>query len=250
MNDRQESGTFVHSLIGKITILGLVFVLVVILFDRVIMPIYTRHGDTIQMVNVVGLDTLEAKTKLFPMHLITVMEDSQYSEKIPAGVVILQRPLPGAGIKEGRRVYLTYSLGKRPLFMPDLTAKGLREAELIIKQLGLKIGTVSYRYSSKLKKGTVSSQSIPPADPISPGQYVDITVSKGESPGKQLVPEIINRPLDHARKLLNMVGLPIDTIIYVPSTSSLPDIVIEQSIPPGTMIKPGDKITLKVTKNR
>jgi len=117
--------------------------------------------------------------------------------------------------------------------MPDLTAKGLREAEILLKQLELNVGEVTYRYSSKLKKGTVSSQSIPPADPISPGEYVDLTVSKGPSPDKQLVPEIVNRPLKHALKLLEIAGLPIDTIIYVPSSTSLPDIVFEQSLPAG-----------------
>jgi len=235
---------------GKFTLLLIGFIVFVLAMDKIIMPVFTRHGDTSQIEDLTDLDTTAVKEKLDEIGLVYVNEDSQYSEIVKSGNVLMQRPLPGAQIKEGRRVYITYSMGKRPLFMPDLTARGFREGQLLIKQLGLNLGEIVYRYSSTIKKGTISSQSVPPADPISPGQYVRLTVSKGASPDKQLVPEIVNRPLKHALKLLEMVGLPVDTIIYIPSSTSIPDIVFEQSLAPGTIVKPGDQIILKVAKNR
>ena len=244
-----ETPGFFKTLLGKILsiILGAIFL--VFLFNQLIMPTYTKHGKTMEMPDIAGQDTVSAKILLSDLNLVPVNEDSQYSEILSPGKILAQRPLPGARIKEGRRVYITYSKGKRPLFMPDLTTKGQRDAKIIIRQIGLKLGYTAHRYSSNIAKGTVSGQSIPPNDPFSPGDFIDITVSKGPSPDKLVVPDVVNRPLKMARRQLEMVGLPIDSILYVPTFNSIPDMVIRQSLPAGHNLRAGDKIVLTVTKN-
>jgi beta-lactam-binding protein with PASTA domain len=236
-------------LLGKLVILGLAGGLIFLLFDNLIMPLYTNHGESLELPDVTKRDTVFAFEMLESLALVAVVEDSQYSETIPAGTVLLQRPPEKARIKEGRRVYLTYSRGKRPLFMPDFTATGLRNARLQIGQMGLEIAHVDYRYSSNILKGTVSGQSIPPGDPIRPGQFIDLTVSKGPSPDKLIVPDVVNRPLKIAITRLAMVGLEVDSIIYVEVSNSLPDIVVEQSISAGKKLLPEDRIILTVSRS-
>lgn len=247
--NNQDKATFFSTIWGKIVFISLIIIFLIFLFDKIIMPIYTNHGEVLSMPNIAGQDTVEAKKSLMNLNLIPVMDDSQYTEITGPGKILTQKPEPGAHIKEGRRVYITFSKGKRPLFMPNMTARGFRDGSLVIEQIGLVIGQVSYKYSSNIAGGTISGQSIPPGDPISPGDIIDITVSKGPSPDKLSIPDVINRPLKIALKRLEMVGLPVDSIIYVQVSSSIPDIVIRQSLDPGKMLRPGDKIVLTVTKN-
>jgi beta-lactam-binding protein with PASTA domain len=240
---------FADTWIGKLIILAAALLLLIVVFDKIIMPYYTNQGETIRMPDFINKDTLAIKTLIAEKQLIAVNEDSQYSDIFARGTVITHRPLPNAVIKENRRVYITYSKGKRPLFMPNLVGKGPRDSEIEIKQLGLKLGNTIYRYSSYYPSGVVISQSIPPNDPISKNLVVDITISKGTSPDKLLVPDVLNQSLDLARKKLGSIGLPVDTIFYEERSDVLPNIVLQQSMTAGTLIEAGDKITLTVSKN-
>jgi len=119
-----ENETFANSLIGKILILAIALIIFILLLDKVVMPYYTRHGETIKMKKITGLDTLEAKMTLSKMNLIAVLEDSQYSEVIPPGEIILQRPLPGADIKRGEGYILLTPWGRGPCLCRILPPKG------------------------------------------------------------------------------------------------------------------------------
>lgn len=98
------------------------------------------------------------------------------------GLVLSTQPKAGDIIKAGDTVYLTVSLGMGgdDVSMPDF--EGLNEAEalLLIAENRLKVGKVTYKYSSKEAAGTIISQSIEKETGVYYNTEVDFTVSLGE----------------------------------------------------------------------
>lgn len=69
--------------------------------------------------HVVGLDTLAAAETLRARGL-SLMVDSvgDHSPTVPAGHILLQTPDSGAVVKQGRRVWVTLSLGRERIIRP------------------------------------------------------------------------------------------------------------------------------------
>lgn len=146
------------------------------------------NGDII-VPNVIGEDYTAAVTELRKMKLkykkIEEESDKPYNE------VINQTPKSGTAVTENYVVLLHVSNGAgepsaspsaepEGVAVPKLTGTTLENAEILIKNAGLKKGNVSKENSDK-PEGTVISQS-PKAGSESPREsYVDLVISTGQS---------------------------------------------------------------------
>lgn len=71
--------------------------------------------------------------------------DSMYIESKPRGVVLDQVPRAGSSVKSGRTIYLTINaLSPRKVTMPELKNLSYRQAEAIVKGLGLSAPQIIY----------------------------------------------------------------------------------------------------------
>lgn len=106
----------------------------------------TNHGNEITVPNLSKLTEEQVEEKLDGIDLDYVLLDSlDYRSDYPKYSVVQQDPLPGAKVKEGRKVYIKInSSGFSSVKVPDLIKKTYREAVPTLKALGLEEGTITY----------------------------------------------------------------------------------------------------------
>ncbi len=223
------------------------FVAFVLLFDKVIMPLYTKHGQEIIMPDVTGLPLEEAQKKLESKGFRPIIDKEVYSNQYPAGVVISQNPMPESVVKTGRRTYLTVSKGAKWVQVPRLIGGSERDAELKLRQKNLIPGEKSYEFSSFYPKGVVIAQSVPVGDSVTVGDTVNFVVSLGEIPENLKVPNLVGKSLKEARETLVKLGLRVGMVTYQVNNDLLPETVIQQSVPPDSVVDVGTPIDLVVS---
>jgi beta-lactam-binding protein with PASTA domain len=106
----------------------------------------TDHGHEITVPNLAKLTEEQVEDKLDDLDLDYVLLDSvDYNSEFPKYSVVEQDPLPGAKVKEGRKVYIKINAsGFSSVRIPDLIDKTYREAVPTLKALGLEEGTITY----------------------------------------------------------------------------------------------------------
>jgi eukaryotic-like serine/threonine-protein kinase len=106
----------------------------------------TDHGHEITVPDLSKLTEEQVEEKLDGLDLSYVLLDSvDYRNGYPKYSVVQQDPLPGAKVKEGRKVYIKInSSGFSSVRIPDLIEKTYREAVPTLKALGLEEGTITY----------------------------------------------------------------------------------------------------------
>ena len=106
----------------------------------------TDHGHEITVPNLAKLTEEQVEEKLDELDLDYVLLDSvDYNSDYPKFSVVEQDPLPGAKVKEGRKVYIKINAsGFSSVRIPDLIQKTYREALPTLKALGLEEGTITY----------------------------------------------------------------------------------------------------------
>jgi beta-lactam-binding protein with PASTA domain len=226
------------------------FIFLVLVFDQLIMPLYVKLGREVEMPDVLELSVQDAQAKLTENGFRVMISDSLYDSKHPGGTIIEQKPYPYAMVKKGRRVYLTVSIGERPVIMPNLFGVSPREAELILESRDLKLNGKGYVFSDIYHEGTVMGQSFPQGQPIKAGSRIDITISLGRMNQERLVPNVQGKSLYEAREILRALGLKIGQIEYEVRQDILPETVIGQSLPEGTVFATEASINLTISKEK
>jgi len=233
---------------GKIVAVMIIIIIFATLMDKIVMPLYVQLGDEVDLPDVIEMSVTEAQSLLIEQGFQVVIRDSLYDANHPAGVVIEQNPYPYAVVKEGRRVYLTVSIGEKPIIMPNLFGVSPREAELILNTHELKLGLKNYFYSERYHEGTVMGQSYPQGQEIKSGSKIDIIISLGQVNVEAIVPDLIGKSLHEARERLRAVELKIAEIEWEERDNILPETIIAQSLVAGQKFSPDETISLVVSK--
>ncbi len=218
------------------------------LMDQVVMPLYVKLGDEIELPDVIEMNVQEAQQLLQQRGFNVIIQDSLYDANQPVGTVIDQNPYPYATVKEGRRVYLTVSIGEKPIIMPKLFGLSPRDAELILKSYNLKLNSKIYAYSDIYPEGIVIGQSYPQGQEVKSGQAIDITISLGKMQEKITVPALVGKSLQAAKEKLKILKIPIGEITFEERDNILPETVLGQSLPAGHEPADGEVIDLVVSK--
>lgn len=224
-------------------------VLLALIMDRIVMPIYTKHGAEIEMPDVTYMPYEEAKDLLASRGFTVIKEtEVRFNPLYPAGTVLFQSPSAYSLVKKGRRVYLTLCAGEKFVLVPRVVGQSELNAEFTLKQAGLRLGEVFYEYSDYFPENAVSDQSAAPGDTLAENSAVDITVSIGSVPSRFLVPDLIGQSLDEAKVLIRKNGLRVGRIVYEPTGHFVPETVLSQSLPAGEEAEQGEKVDLVVSK--
>lgn len=91
-----------------------------LLVDHYLMPRAAgRFLPVVSVPKVIGLDTAAASDTLRARGLSLAVDSAgDYSRAVRAGRVLAQIPDSGALVKQGRRVWVTLSLGREPVIRP------------------------------------------------------------------------------------------------------------------------------------
>ncbi len=234
--------------LSKFVLLFLAFVFVVLLFDNLIMPWYVRLGEEYELPDVVTMQIDEARKILEENGFGVVIADSVYDENFDPGTVVEQNPAAFSKVKRGRHVYLTVSIGEKPITMPNLFFKSPREAELILKANGLELGALYYEYSDLALENVVIGQSYPQGQPVKKGTRIDLTISLGPFPQKKLMPDLVGKSLSLAKRQLQLLGIKDIQIEYETREDILPETILGQSVKAGTPVEKVQSVKLKVSR--
>lgn len=105
----------------------------------------------------------------------------EYSDDVPAGIVISQSPSKGTVLADGAAVNIVVSLGPEfsELDVLDLRGMTLEDATAAIESMGLSLGAITYTENASVEKDAVISHSPGPGTTITEPVEVDLVVSKG-----------------------------------------------------------------------
>lgn len=233
--------------------LGIFFIGVIFfifLMDSVVMPWYTKHGDSFELPDVTDQPVEEAREILKAEGFHPLVKDSVYDEKFPPGTIVQQNPLPYTLVKEGRRVYLVVSQGDKPRYVPKLIGSTPQDARFRLKEEGLTLNRVIHEFSDFYPRGVVINQSILPGEPVDKNQKINITVSLGPAPTSLEVPNLIGKSLESARKELSAVGVKLGRVKYRYRANLVPGTVLNQSVSAGQNVVKVDSVSLLVSTDQ
>ena len=227
---------------------GAVSFVVVILFEYIIMPMYTRHNTGQYLMDVQGKTLEEAIAMIEAEDFRAILSDTMYTNKVAEGIVVDQYPKPNMKVKRGRTVRLKISTSEKLVSIPNLIGQSLRSAELILQQASLLIDTVYFEYNPEFPKGTIAWQYPKANDTMKKGFGIQVTVSKGLPPDYfYQVPNVIGLSLNQAKEYLAKARLKVGKISYHEDQDLVPYTVLDQSISEGTVLDRPMNINLVVS---
>ncbi|MBQ8920589.1 MAG: leucine-rich repeat protein [Oscillospiraceae bacterium] len=206
-------------------------------------------SDETKIPNVIGLTDTEAKEKVEAAKLIPLIVDGDYSDTIPAGMIVNQYQRAGRKVHIDTTVEMVMSRGKMQLELKNLQG---RDAQTVIAELteqGFEVETKE-EYSNT-PKGCIISQSVEPGI-YDKGTVIVLTVSLGlENIDETVDVEVgnfVSKMLDQAQAELSSAGIYVQTEYRY---SAEPEgTVLSQDIEPGTTVKQGATLTLTVSAGR
>ncbi len=186
--------------------------------------IYTRHGTSVEVPNVVGMTSQEAIQLLKKNGFRVEIVDSLYDlpedlkdKQIDFGDVIMQNPKAGDKVKKGRRFYLMIRTSTPPMVeMPNLKDLSLRQAISLLEAKGLKLGKTILKpglppVMRQLYRGAV----IKPGTKVQKGSSIDVWVGSGDGEAVPVdVPNVLGMTRLQAIKTLSNYGLNIGSEVY------------------------------------
>ena len=224
------------------------FLVLFFLVDDLIMPQYVQQGKTTKVPAVVGIRVEEANRILLEAGLFPRESETRIDKQYPIGTVALQNPPAGSEVKFGRGVYLTVSGGEPLVQVPSLRGKSLRDAIFTLERTALAIGRVQYEVSEEFPENTIVAQEIAESTKVKNGSRINVTVSQGRTSNKLPVPDITQKSLTEAQKLLTQAGFKVGTITYQINLDLLPNTVIDQYPKAGELLSLDQAINLFVSQ--
>ncbi len=234
----------------RLFLLGTYFIMLVvavILLNQFVMPWYTKHGEALAVPNVIAQRFEDAKELLELQGLDVVKAGEKNNAQLPFGYVVEQNPRPARLVKMGRRVYLTISSGEREFQMPNLVGLSETNARERLKSYSLLLEDIVYQYSPEEPRDVVMVQSEDPGTLVKVGAPIEITVSLGEPTENVIVPSLLAKTLDVAKRELQKAGLVVGNIMYKIDDEFIPNSVLYQSLDAGTEVAHGDTVDLWIS---
>jgi len=188
----------------------LVIVIFLFLLFSLLGPL-TKHGSTRTVPNVIGKSFDEAKKMLRENGFNWEIQDSIYIDTSTKGSVLKQIPEGDGIVKINRIVYLTLNRYVPPeVEMPNLIGFSFRNAELQLKNMGLRVGDTAFK--PDFAKNSVLEQNYQGAPIVSgkkirQGSEIDLVLGDGVGDSEFAVPNLIGMTYAQAKTLLESNGL-------------------------------------------
>jgi eukaryotic-like serine/threonine-protein kinase len=202
---------WVNILVGIILAVALFFIFLLSL-DWI-----TGHGKSATVPSVSGKNYEEALAILKKAGFDAEIQDSIYVDTAKPMTVIKQFPDADEIVKSNRTVLLIISRAVPPeMEMPNLLGYSFRNAEMILKNMDLKIGDTTFK--PDFAKNAVLEQlykgaPIAPGTKIRKGSVVSLVLGDGVGEKDYAVPVITGMQFGEAKTLLEEYGILIGAIV-------------------------------------
>jgi len=191
--------------------------------------------------NAVGMTEPNANSAITTVGLVSAVT-YEFSDTIPAEIVISQNPVGGTAVDVGTTVNIVVSSGQ-PV-VPNVVGQTEADANSAIITGGLTVGTVTYEYSDTVAKGVVISQ-YPAADTtVAVGSPVDLVVSSGQPKA----PNVVGMSEPNATAAITAVdNLTVGTVTYEYSDTVGYGLVVSQNPVGETAVPIGSAVDFVVS---
>ena len=138
-----------------------------------------------------------------------------------------------------------YTKHGEALTVPNVTAKRYETAKEILEVTELEAVKGGEMYDSNMPFGYVIEQNPGPNRLVKKGRRVYLTISVGE---KEIqVPDLVGKSENNAKEIIKSYGLRLGEVEYEYVINEPPDVVIEQSQQPKSLVKLNSEIDLTVS---
>ncbi|MGI5911754.1 MAG: protein kinase domain-containing protein [Syntrophomonadaceae bacterium] len=205
-------------------------------------------GNEVVVPDIIGKSINEANDELAKLNLTMNVKEKQYNDSFAKDTIIYQDPGKGQKVKEGREIDIILSLGPQEIEVPQLVGSKLTDAEITLRNNNLEIGNVEEIYDDKYKEGYIISQNPKAGAKVLKNEKVDLMVSKGETPAKVSMPNLIGLNLEAAKEEILKNNLRVGEIRKDDSDEYFLNQVIEQNTDAGVMVDEGTTVNLVISK--
>ncbi len=172
-----------------------------------------------------------------------------YNETVDAGKIISQEPEANRKIDPGATITVTISRGNRTFALPNYVNSDARQAKIELDRFGVQCVEAAPEYNDEIENGFVIRTDPAAGTMLTEGDTVTITVSRGPEFVMVDMPDLMGKSLNTALELLDVTGLEWDEPVYTEADGE-PDLVIYQSIAPGTQVEKGTRVSFQLSKER
>jgi eukaryotic-like serine/threonine-protein kinase len=150
------------------------------------------------------------------------------------------------GIAFGLYALQAFVHAKKIVVVPDLKGKSVDQALELLSEADLSMTRDAVELNETVPPGAILKQSPPAGVKVREGKVVRVTVSSGGT--AIFAPDLSAKPLPEAQNQIQSAGLSIGAVAEAFSLRYEPGWVMEQVPLPGTVLKRGQMVDLKVSK--
>ena len=231
--------------LGKLLVLVGALGLTFLVFFGLAMRVALRTRE-VQVPPLVGRTVNEATQMVAERGLgLRVDENQRSDEKVAAGRIMQQDPLPGAQARSQRTIRVWVSAGPRTLTVPVLVGQTERTARIRLEQDGLQIDSVTELRSPDYPTDAIVQQDPPPE---SRAPEVSLLINRGEQAASYVMPDVIGMEGDRAATALRARGFRVTIVGSQPYPGVPPGTIVRQQPPGGFQVGAADPISLEVSR--
>jgi beta-lactam-binding protein with PASTA domain len=244
-------------------LIGIGLLLLLLLLFLWSLSLLTQHGKTMKIPSVSGMSYDEAKKSLQSQGFdVQIQDSSTYYDTMRPLQVVKQFPEADNLVKINRTIYLTINRSQAPFIqMPNLVSMSFRNAEMYLRQYGLKVGDTIFKPDfarNSVLEQQYKGEPIKPGTQIQQGSLITLVLGSGIGAGQQfIVPDLFGLTYLQAKTRLDSMGLSFGAVRRDPGVSDSADAYINWQDPPQSgddgmpnRIHPGQSIDIKLTPQR
>ena len=205
--------------------------------------LFNRNLAEIAVPDVKNMTVVEAQ-KLLEEKDFKVELEEKYGDpaQFKPGTVMEQSPKAGEKRKQRSLIILTICKGAELKGVPEVVGMSLSKAENTLLNAGFKVGKLTKKHVEGQRIGAVLTQSPKAMDKAPKGSGIDLVINEGDKP----VPNLIGKPIDEAKRLLEQAGLKLGEVKEVNDHSAVKNVVLASNPDAGTKIGAGDAVSISV----
>jgi beta-lactam-binding protein with PASTA domain len=189
-----------------------------LIFTFLLLKLYTHHGQELSVPSFYGLTLNEAEIQAKKSKMRIEVIDSVFNNNRPKGTIIEQNPATGSKVKKNRRIFLVINaLSPEKVKMPNIVGVSHRQAEAMLKNVGLEIGRLIHVPDiavNNVLKQKYQGEEITTGALVPKGSKIDLVLGMGLSNQTTSVPDLNHYTLEDAKNRILRSALNTGAIIY------------------------------------
>lgn len=250
LSDKLPPGSLQRKIAFGVGIPLLILIILYSIFDMIVMPILTRHGDEFPLPDFTGLKVTEVQMTLRDMDLDFEVSSEEFSPDQEKGIILNQFPIAGTDVKADRIIKFVVSAGQKMIPIPNLAGLSVRQAMLNLETAKLELGEIVWAFSDTLPERVVVFSYPAAGTEIPIGSPVNLMVNRGRASNFTYMPKVTGLTLDEATRRLEDKLLKVGIVSQRMDENYLPETVLEQSEAEGTELDVGTEIDLVVSSTQ